>query len=720
MESFTEKIFELQRKATQSVMQKMGVFETTHDEQFDNTFGNFKRLGEFLGHLEDQTKQSLNSMEKMCINNNALATSLCNFVLSEMSSDDPEFSTGLLNKYFLKTAASSARTSTADIQKEADARKSKFQDSVQRLYDGLGTIGHENMKTALDSIDYQVLNPIKKDQEFNKITKQLIDKKKKVTLDYDSIKKSSEMEKVRLAKEEYEMISKKTASHLQNRSFIRCKLIIHSIVTMIQQFCVFFESNSVLLDGLITFIEPLLSSYQLNDEQLSDLFVLKKPTPTQPTPLNNSNNNNSHSNNNNKFNSSNNSSAGSSPYSPPSYNEHIKSHPIPNNNGIDPNSYGQFPNMSTQSPHSSSYTSSPSTTTSSEDNSPQPVRKQPEPKLFSVWDEDSTSTTTTTTTTTATTTADTNQKSNQTPKKSDDDWMYHSTPKTSTNGSTGINMSNDSNWEDPLIPEKKQASQQPTPSSTPQTPQNTFNNHFRNFNTGSNGMSNNNNSTPNMNNGNYMNQQPKFPQQNQYQNFNQQQQTPQQQTPQQQTPQQQTPQQQKPKSGYENIFGDFDFTPPPNSKNPSHNSSSSNNSNSNSTGSNGFNSTYFMPQQPSVTTTASQHIDDSQYHRQAIEPIISDKIKKWSEKNGRKNNLRILLSTLHEVLWEDAGWEKIGIGAMVAPVQVKKVYRKAIMVVHPDKVHNGTIEQKMIAQRIFESLRESFEVFKVDLEPNSN
>lgn len=42
---------------------------------------------------------------------------------------------------------------------------------------------------------------------------------------------------------------------------------------------------------------------------------------------------------------------------------------------------------------------------------------------------------------------------------------------------------------------------------------------------------------------------------------------------------------------------------------------------------------------------------------------------------------------MHTVLWEgETRWKPVGMADLVTPEQVKKVYRKAVLVVHPDKV----------------------------------
>ena len=54
---------------------------------------------------------------------------------------------------------------------------------------------------------------------------------------------------------------------------------------------------------------------------------------------------------------------------------------------------------------------------------------------------------------------------------------------------------------------------------------------------------------------------------------------------------------------------------------------------------------------------------------------------------GKEGNIRALLSTLGDVLWDgESRWPKPGMHLMIEPNQVKKMYRNASRVVHPDKV----------------------------------
>jgi len=64
---------------------------------------------------------------------------------------------------------------------------------------------------------------------------------------------------------------------------------------------------------------------------------------------------------------------------------------------------------------------------------------------------------------------------------------------------------------------------------------------------------------------------------------------------------------------------------------------------------------------------------------------VSDKVHDWIE--GKERNIRALLCSLHTVLWDgEHKWQEPGMHQLVSADQVKKVYRKAVLSVHPDKV----------------------------------
>ncbi|KAM4640560.1 auxilin isoform 2-T2 [Discoglossus pictus] len=85
------------------------------------------------------------------------------------------------------------------------------------------------------------------------------------------------------------------------------------------------------------------------------------------------------------------------------------------------------------------------------------------------------------------------------------------------------------------------------------------------------------------------------------------------------------------------------------------------------------------------------------------------KILDWIE--GKERNIRALLSTMHTVLWSgETKWKTVGMADLVTPEQVKKVYRKAVLVVHPDKATGQPYEQ--YAKMIFMELNDAWSEFE--------
>ncbi|NWU88969.1 GAK kinase, partial [Upupa epops] len=85
------------------------------------------------------------------------------------------------------------------------------------------------------------------------------------------------------------------------------------------------------------------------------------------------------------------------------------------------------------------------------------------------------------------------------------------------------------------------------------------------------------------------------------------------------------------------------------------------------------------------------------------------KILEWIE--GKERNIRALISTLHTVLWEgETKWKPVTMAELVTPEQVKKYYRKAVLVVHPDKATGQPYEQ--YAKMIFMELNDAWSEFE--------
>lgn len=70
--------------------------------------------------------------------------------------------------------------------------------------------------------------------------------------------------------------------------------------------------------------------------------------------------------------------------------------------------------------------------------------------------------------------------------------------------------------------------------------------------------------------------------------------------------------------------------------------------------------------------------------RFALSDQVDARIAAW--RDGKRDNLRALLASLDQVLWEGSGWKKVGLHELVMANRVKIVYMKAIAKTHPDKV----------------------------------
>ncbi|KAK3684951.1 hypothetical protein B0T22DRAFT_204418 [Podospora appendiculata] len=97
----------------------------------------------------------------------------------------------------------------------------------------------------------------------------------------------------------------------------------------------------------------------------------------------------------------------------------------------------------------------------------------------------------------------------------------------------------------------------------------------------------------------------------------------------------------------------------------------------------------------------------------ALTDKVDAKIAAW--RDGKRENLRALLSSLDNVLWEGSGWKKVGLHELVVANKVKIIYMKAIAKTHPDKIaQDASTEVRMIAGTVFSTLNEAWDKFKAD------
>uniref|UniRef100_A0A0A9GHY8 J domain-containing protein n=1 Tax=Arundo donax TaxID=35708 RepID=A0A0A9GHY8_ARUDO len=104
-------------------------------------------------------------------------------------------------------------------------------------------------------------------------------------------------------------------------------------------------------------------------------------------------------------------------------------------------------------------------------------------------------------------------------------------------------------------------------------------------------------------------------------------------------------------------------------------------------------------------------VQREQAERHRIAETLDFEIKRWAA--GKEGNLRALLSTLQYVLWPESGWQPVSLTDLITGAAVKKVYRKATLCIHPDKVQQkgANLQQKYIAEKVFDLLKEAWNKF---------
>ncbi|KAK4453066.1 hypothetical protein QBC34DRAFT_319360 [Podospora aff. communis PSN243] len=92
---------------------------------------------------------------------------------------------------------------------------------------------------------------------------------------------------------------------------------------------------------------------------------------------------------------------------------------------------------------------------------------------------------------------------------------------------------------------------------------------------------------------------------------------------------------------------------------------------------------------------------------------VDARVAAW--RDGKRDNLRALLGSMENVLWEGSGWKKVGLHELVMTNKVKIIYMKAIAKTHPDKLpQDASTEVRMIAGTVFSTLNEAWDKFKAE------
>ena len=97
---------------------------------------------------------------------------------------------------------------------------------------------------------------------------------------------------------------------------------------------------------------------------------------------------------------------------------------------------------------------------------------------------------------------------------------------------------------------------------------------------------------------------------------------------------------------------------------------------------------------------------------EAVKDMSPDEAKIMEWKEGKARNIRTLLCSLHKVLFAGTRWTECGMHQLVSAAEVKKMYRKACLAVHPDK-QMGT-ENENLSKLIFMELNEAWSEFEND------
>ena len=79
---------------------------------------------------------------------------------------------------------------------------------------------------------------------------------------------------------------------------------------------------------------------------------------------------------------------------------------------------------------------------------------------------------------------------------------------------------------------------------------------------------------------------------------------------------------------------------------------------------------------------------------------------------GKPRDIRVLLTTLHTVLWDGSGWEPLGLDKVVVPARVRVHFMKACTRVHPDKQSAMSAGQRYVATQVFATLTTAFREFE--------
>lgn len=99
--------------------------------------------------------------------------------------------------------------------------------------------------------------------------------------------------------------------------------------------------------------------------------------------------------------------------------------------------------------------------------------------------------------------------------------------------------------------------------------------------------------------------------------------------------------------------------------------------------------------------------------KERAEKTVKDKVENWhKDSTGQAKGLWTLLCNLNNTLWQPNSWQEVDNSRMLETKYVRRMYRRAMKTVHPDRLPAGaTPEQLVSAQRITQALQEAWAIY---------
>ena len=79
---------------------------------------------------------------------------------------------------------------------------------------------------------------------------------------------------------------------------------------------------------------------------------------------------------------------------------------------------------------------------------------------------------------------------------------------------------------------------------------------------------------------------------------------------------------------------------------------------------------------------------------ETMKTMTAEEAQVFAWKDGKSRNLRALLCSLDKILWDGAKWQQCGMHQLVSENDVNKMYKKAVLAVHPDR-QRGTENEEL-------------------------